>query len=178
MSPDEMPIVEAQSGVRFRNRKKLIAHAVKHVILDRDERWQAVIDEPLMIEARAEHRQGRTGPKVKALAKRYEEVVAALLQQICSQHRAHQHSCRFQWNLTTRTAEALGQTIDAWPDEERMVIAAEAPVKADGFGGYHLLTAFRPWPGISREGHKRKARERQRNMQSLYPRRVLEVHDD
>lgn len=173
-----MPIIEAQPSARFRNRNKLIAHAVKHVLLGRDERWQALIDETLLVEAREEYRRGRTGPKVKALARRYEEVTAALLQQVCDQRRAHQHSCRFRWDLATRTAEALAQTIDAWPDEERLVIAAEAPVKTGAVSEYHLLTAFRPWPGISRAGHKRKARERQRHLQSLYPRRVLEVHDD
>lgn len=178
MKPEEMPVVEVTKRARFRNRAKLMAHVVKHLIEGRDERWQHLIDERILAAARVEHREGRTGVALNTLARRYQVFVSDKLMELCRQRQAHQHSCRYTWDLSSVSREAVSQIIDAWPEREKLLIAAAAFVRGDQVGPYRLLTAFRPWPRLSASGHRRKARERLRNLQTVYPRCVLEVHDE
>ena len=177
MKPEEMPIVEAATPARFASREKLMAHVVKHLIEGRDERWQHLIDEGILAAARVEHREGRPGVAINTLARQYQAFVSNSLVGLCRQRQAHQHSCRFTWNLSSKSREAVSQIIDGWPEQEKLLIAAAAFVRDGQVGPYRLLTAFRPWPRLSASGHRRKARERLRNLQTVYPRCVLEVHD-
>ena len=178
MKPEEMPIAEATSPVRFRTRESLIAHVVKHVLENRDERWHQVLDEHLLANARMEYRNGCPGAAVWAIAKQYQSVVSDCLVRLCGQGQSHQHSCRYTLDFSDRSRKAVSQIIDAWPDQEKFVIAASALVKNGRVATYRLQTAFRPWPRLSAKAHQRKARERARTLQTVYPRCVLQIHDE
>ncbi len=178
MTPEEMPIVEPVASVRFGSRRRLMAHVEKHLIEGRDERWQHVLDESLLLAARLEYRNGRPGPALDALARRYQAFVGRRLVRLCEQGRSHQHSCRYAHDLSDLSQQAVSQVIDAWPEQEKLIIAAAAFVRGEQVGAYKLLTAFRPWPRLSASGHRRKGRERLRNLQTIYPRRVLQLHDE
>lgn len=102
----------------------------------------------------------------------------AALMRLCGQGQSHQHSCRYTLDFSDRSRKAVSQIIDAWPDQEKFVIAASALVKNGRVATYRLQTAFRPWPRISAKAHQRKARERARNLQTVYPRCVIEIHDE
>jgi hypothetical protein len=178
MKPEEMPVVEATTPVRFGSHEKLMAHVVKHLIEGRDERWQHLLDERILAAARVEYREGRAGVALNTLARRYQAFVSDRLVRLCGRGQAHQHSCRYTWDLSSVSRKAVSQIIDGWPDQEKLVIAAAACVKGDQVGPYRLLTAFRPWPRLSASSHRRKARERLRNLQTVYPRCVLQIHDE
>lgn len=177
MKPEEMPIVEATTPARFGSHEKLMAHVVKHLIEGRDERWQHLIDEQIMAAARVEHRNGQAGAALNTLARRYQTFVSDNLVKVCGQRQSHQHSCRYTWDFSKLSQKAVSQIIDGWPEQEKLIIAAAALVKGNRIGAYKLLTAFRPWPRLSANGHRRKARERLRNLQTVYPRCVLQIHD-
>ena len=176
MKPEEMPILEAATPARFASREKLMAHVRKHLIEGRDERWQHLIDEDTLAAARVELREGRAGVAVDRLARQYQTFVSDRLLDLCRERQSHKHSCRYVWDLSSKSREAVSQIIDGWPEHEKLLIAAAAFVRDGKVGPYKLLTAFRPWPGLSVNGHRRKARERLRNLQTVYPRFVLEVH--
>ncbi|MCL4201879.1 MAG: hypothetical protein KJ000_05250 [Pirellulaceae bacterium] len=177
MKLDEMPIVEPTSPVRFRNRERLMEHVVKHVLENRDERWQQLLDEDWLAKARVEYRNGRTGKAVNRIARQYQTLVGDCLVSVCEQGRSHQHSCRYTLDFADRSRRAISQIIDAWPDQEKFVIAASAFVKNDQLTTYRLQTAFRPWPRLSAKGHRRKARERARTLKMVHPRCLLQIHD-
>ena len=177
MKPEEMPIVEATGRVRFSSRQKLIKHVVKHVIANRDERWHQVLGDELVADARVEYRNGQRGAAFKALERRYQKFVSDRLLELCRQGRSHWHSCRYTTDFFDMSRKAVAQIIDGWPEDEKLILMASAHVKGGRVAPYRLKTAFRPWPRLAVSGHRRKARERARNLQSIYPRCVLQVHD-
>jgi hypothetical protein len=177
MKLDEMPIVEPTAPVRFRSRERWMEHVVKHVLENRDERWQQLLDENLLADARVEYRNGCPGKAMNGIARQYQTLVSDCLVALCEQGRSHQHSCRYTLDFSDRSRKAISQIIDAWPEQEKLLIAASAFVKDDQVTAYRLQTAFRPWPRLSANGHRRKARERARNLKMVYPRCMLQIHD-
>lgn len=177
MKPESMPVVEATGRVKFVNRKRLMAHVVKHLIEGRDERWQQLIDEDILAAARVEHREGQPGVAFNTLADQYQAFASEQLAALCAKGQAHQHLCRYTWDLSSRSKKAVSQIIEGWPEREKLLICAAAFVRRDRVGAYKLLTAYRPWPRLSASAHRRKARERLRNRQTVYPCCLLEIHD-
>jgi len=180
MKPEEMPIVEVVRPPKFASKSRLIQHVIKHVIRGRDERWHHLIDGKLVLEARDEFRKGRKESAFDRVVLEYEKIVSRLLVDLCTRQRAHQHSCRFTWDLSdiaNPSKKAVQQVVEAWPEHEKLFIVATASVKDERIRSYRLLTAFRPWPQLSARAHQRKAREWVRIRTALYQRCVLAVHE-
>ena len=176
MKLEDMPVVEATGCVTFVSNRRLIDHLVKHVLEQRDERWDKVLGVDLQ-EARVEYRAGQTGRAFKSVARAYQGFISRKLTEICARGIAHRHSCQYRWDLAEMARDAIAQEIDGWPDEEKVLLVARACVRNEGISPYKILTAFRPWPRLTSGAFRRKLRERLRHRQTVHTYELLEVHD-
>lgn len=172
-----MNVIEPSGRIRFRNRRRLFDHVVKHVLEGRDERWHQVLDLPTLAEARREYRVGVQGRAFRAIARRYQTFVGKVLVQACSDGKGHRHLCRYRPNLFDLSTEVvLAQVVDGYREEEKLVFVAEMFENEGAPGPYYLMTAYRPCPNLSPAATRRKARERLRNRQTVRLYRLIVEH--
>ena len=176
VTPENMMPLEATRPSTFRTPRDLANHVVKHVLETRDERWHQVLPAELIASARKEHALGEPGKNFVTLARAYEIFVSEQLFDSCAQNRSHQHVCRWKWSVPDWKNPAKGQPasklavaqeIDGWPPEDKLFFSAAAFVRGEEMLRYKIITAYRPWPKLSGSAHRRKARERQRNRESI-----------
>jgi hypothetical protein len=182
VTPEQMSIVEPAAPLRFCSAASRDAHAEKHVLRNREERWQALVEEELLIEARRELRQGRKGKAVRAVARAYEAYVGRALEDACRGGSSHLHACIYRNNIADLahrvvSQHVVAQSVEAWPEAARLLIVAQAVVRNEALGPYRLVTAYRPWPRLSPKAHARKVREQQRKRKTLLLRTSVTTHD-
>jgi hypothetical protein len=181
MKVDQVPVLEVTGPCSFRTPARLEDHVLRHVLEKHDERWHQLLGMQAVVEARNEWVRSAPnfGPRCQALAALYEREVSGVLEKLCAKGEDHAHVVEYRTEITggAFTRIALQQDLNAWPQEERLLIVASTRVSQGSFGAFYLRTGYRPYPKLSAKAHGRKVRELLLLRQTLRPRLVLAVHD-
>jgi hypothetical protein len=174
-----MSIVEVLADIRFSRKERLLAHARKHVIDARGERWHSVLDAESIGAARDEIAAGRRdGPAVMELSATYQRCLASKIHALGVAGEGHMHMLRCELSENLEPTTIRSQDILAWDVDDAIWIVAGVSVRNGREAGSPFLrTGYRPFKRMPKRAFERRMRERVKERLRMRDRVALAWHD-
>jgi len=151
--PDPITITEAKY-LKFFSEEKLNAHAVKHVLENKDEKWEKALDSELVRQLRSEfNNKTISNDQIKQISKAYETYIVENAKRNSQTQTLHIHAAQISINEEKTGVFYSREKIHGCTDDNVMYILSKN-VRNDDNGLYNIVTAYKPYPN-SKNGAKK-----------------------
>lgn len=186
MNKKTVPIKEPQGKIWFSTFSSLVDHVIRHVLENRNERWDQLFDPEVLANARNEDTAYESfHPNFDEIRRKYFKILVESLVGLCNNQTGHRHLYWEQPRLFDEKEPEPNflpdnaiQSIEVWDILHKIIIIAKSVVRNGEFQPYSISSGFRPYPKLSGNSLKTRCIQYLRDRKSTQKGIELAFHDE